>query len=222
MRQHRHGAVGEVDAGPAQPGFGVECRPWPHIPAHIGDVDLKLGVAVREFTHQHGIVEVARCLAIDGDDGQAAKVFAYIEVFGGQGSDGLLRLLGGFGQHCRWKRMRQMVLANNDLDIDAEGIRRTKHLDQASARRPAGRGETRNLDIDRQTFERPLRINIAAAILAVAVAFLVVIPEGNLLLAPATTPFQGLLPRLFPQHSVGRIDRRSHNLRAPQESQSSR
>ena len=76
LRQHGNGAVGKVDAGAAQARFEVEIGAGAHIFGHIGDVHLQLVAAVGALGHQHRIVEVARRFAVDGDDGQAAKIAA--------------------------------------------------------------------------------------------------------------------------------------------------
>ena len=39
-RQHRHGAIGEIDAGAAQPGFLIERRIGRDIVGYIGNVYL--------------------------------------------------------------------------------------------------------------------------------------------------------------------------------------
>ncbi len=74
-RQHRHRAIRKIDAGAAQEGFFVDrADPGCHVMADIGDVDLQRIIAVRQAIHPDGIVEIARGLAIDGDDVEGAKI----------------------------------------------------------------------------------------------------------------------------------------------------
>ena len=81
LRQHGNGAIGEVDAGSAQARFEVEIGAGAHVLGHVGDVHLQLvAAAVGAFGHQDCIVEVARGLAVDGDDGQSAKIPAALRL----------------------------------------------------------------------------------------------------------------------------------------------
>ena len=74
LRQHGDGAIGEVDAGAAQTGFEIEGGAGLDVFGHVGDVDLELVAAVGAIGDENGVVEVAGGLAVDGDDGQLAKV----------------------------------------------------------------------------------------------------------------------------------------------------
>ena len=47
-----------------------------------------------------------------------------------------------------------MVLADDDLDIDAEGVGRAEHLDDAASGWASGRRKAGDLDVDGQAFER--------------------------------------------------------------------
>ena len=80
--EHGDGAVGEVDGGAAEAGFEVERGAGADVVADVGDVDLELGVAVGQRRNEDGVVEVAGGLAVDGDDGEAAEVFAAGEFTG--------------------------------------------------------------------------------------------------------------------------------------------
>ena len=67
-RQHRHGAIREIDAGAAQQRFAVDRRSGPHVVADVGDMDVQRVVAVRQPVDPDGVIEIARGLAVDGDD----------------------------------------------------------------------------------------------------------------------------------------------------------
>src|ERR1035438_3603387 len=74
--QHGHGAVGEVDAGATQTGLDVDGRAGAHVVADVGDVHVEGVVSVGQAVHPHGVVEIARRLAIDGDHVHAAEIAA--------------------------------------------------------------------------------------------------------------------------------------------------
>ena len=115
-RQHRDGAVGEVDAGAAQAGLGVDGRCRAHVVADVGDVDVQRVVAVGELVDPDGVVEVAGGLAVDGDDRHLAEVAAAFEFLrGDHDGDGL-----GLLDHLGREAMRQVVLADDDFDVDSE------------------------------------------------------------------------------------------------------
>ena len=108
---------GKVDAGAAQPRFRVDGRAGAHVVADVGDVDVQRVVAVRQAVHPDGVVEIARGFAVDGDDGHVAEIAAAFELRrGDRGRDRpapARRTSGG-------KLVRQVVLADDDLDVDAE------------------------------------------------------------------------------------------------------
>ncbi len=54
--------------------------------------------------------------------------------------------------------MWNVVLTDDDLNIDAEGVGRSKHFDHAATRGAAWRGEAGDLDINGKAFEGRARI----------------------------------------------------------------
>src|ERR1019366_624149 len=127
-RQHGNGAVGEIDAVAAQTGFLIERRVGRYVLGDVGDVDLQFVVAVLELPDVDGVVEIARGFAVDGDDGKLAVVAAVSQCVGGNvGCDGL-----GFFDHLRREAMRQVKLADHDLDVDAEIFFFAENFDHAS------------------------------------------------------------------------------------------
>ena len=91
--------------------------------ADICNVDLQLPIAIRQRSNQHRVIEVARRLAIDRDDLQPAKISSLPQFLRVQGVHSLCSRSRSFRQYIRRKYMRQMVLANDDLDIHAKRIR---------------------------------------------------------------------------------------------------
>src|SRR5258708_1694771 len=55
IRQHGHGAIGEVDAGAAQARLGIDGRAGTHVVADVRDVDVQRIVAVGQTIYPDGI-----------------------------------------------------------------------------------------------------------------------------------------------------------------------
>ncbi len=96
----------------------------------VGDMHLQLEVAVRGAADGDRVVEVARGLAIDGDNGQRAVVAAMAQLRGRDHRIEALRLL----QDLDREAMRQMELANDDLDIHAEVVFVAEDFDDTPSR----------------------------------------------------------------------------------------
>src|SRR3954447_340282 len=79
-RQHGHGAIGEVDAGTAQQGVLVNGRSGLNVVADVRNMDLQREMAIGPLFDPDGIVEIARGLAVDGDNIQMAEVAAPTEL----------------------------------------------------------------------------------------------------------------------------------------------
>src|SRR5262249_9519369 len=129
-RQRGGGAGGEVERGGARAGLLVDGGAVFHVVGHIGNVDLQLIVAVIEPADEHGIVEVAGGLAVNGDDGQVAEVAA---PGGLLVRDDRVDFLG-FLQHLHGKDVRDMVFADDHLHVNAEIVFIAEDLSHAAAR----------------------------------------------------------------------------------------
>ena len=79
-RKHGHGAIGKIDAGAAQAGFLIERRIRSNVVGHVGDVHLQLEVSILQMLHDHGVIEIARGLSIDSDNGQGAEVAPFVQL----------------------------------------------------------------------------------------------------------------------------------------------
>src|SRR5271165_2580581 len=117
--------------------------------SYVGDVHLQLEVAVGHAAHADGVVEIARGLAVDGDDGQRAIIATVAQLGRRDERLELLRLL----QHLDGKFMWQVVLADDDLDIHAEVVFIAEDLDDAAARVLRRRRPIGDLDVNHQAFE---------------------------------------------------------------------
>src|SRR6185503_6210681 len=108
-------AIRKVDTGAAQARLDVDGCARTNVVADVRDVDVQGIVAVGELIHPDRVVEIASGFPIDGDDRHVAKVAAAAQFGIGNRLGNGLRLLDYFGREL----VRQVVFANNDLDIDA-------------------------------------------------------------------------------------------------------
>src|SRR6266850_6818054 len=92
----------------------------------------------------HSVVEVAGRFAVDGDDWQVAVVAAMLEFARGDDALNGLRLV----DYRRRKAMRQVELADHDLDIHSEIVLFAENLDDTTARILRSRRPVGDLDVD--------------------------------------------------------------------------
>src|ERR1035437_2081550 len=142
--QHGDGAIREVNAGAAQLGFQIDGRSGAHIVAGVGAVDVQGEVAVREATDPDGVVEIACRLAIDDHDRHVAEVAAPLDVGLGDPSGHRLRLLDDLGREL----VGQVVLADDDLHVDAKIVGVAEDFDHAADRGRAALGILQHFDVD--------------------------------------------------------------------------
>ena len=116
FREHGDGAVDEIDGVAAETGFAIDGRFRVHIMGDVGDVNLEEPSAVFAAFDVDRIVEIAGGFAVNGHDRKFAEVVAAGAVGLRDGTSGLLRVV----DHFRREIVRQMVLANDDLGVDAE------------------------------------------------------------------------------------------------------
>src|ERR1700719_2890047 len=74
--KHGDGAVGKIDGGAAQASFVIEGAFGSHVVGAVGDVHLKMPAAVGLTLDVNSVVEIAGGFAVDGDDGEVAKILA--------------------------------------------------------------------------------------------------------------------------------------------------
>ena len=117
--------------------------------ADVGDVDVQGVVAVGEVVHPDGVVEVAGGFAVDGDDVEGAEVAAGGDFVGGD--DGAHRL--GLLEHLGGEAVRQVVLADDDFDVDAEVASRPRISMTRPVVVPSPLGEVDDLDVDDHAVE---------------------------------------------------------------------
>jgi len=148
-RQHGHGAVGEINAGAAQPRFLIERGLRRNVLGHIGNVNLQLEVAIIEMADEDGVIEVTRGFAVNGNDGQIAKVAAASKFRAGDD----LRDVLGFFQSRRRKMVRQVKLADHDFYVNPKIVRFAQNLNYAAARALRGRGPISYFCVNHQAFK---------------------------------------------------------------------
>ena len=154
-RQHGNRAVGEVNGRAAQTRLEIDSRSLTHIMRNVGDVHLQLEVACRQPAHRHSIIEIACRLPIDSNNGQCTVIMPMRQLLRRQRSLESFCLL----QYLYRKLVRQVVLANNDLNIHAKIVRIAEYLHYSPGRSLCRRRPTRDLDIHHE----PLEIVIFAA-----------------------------------------------------------
>ncbi len=169
--------------------------------AHIRNVHLQFRVAVFKRQDDHGIVEVPRRLAINGHNGQIAKVLAPDQFSAIGRLDGLPGALLCLCQYVRRKRVGDPVLPDDDLHIHAKRIWRPKNLQQTPDCRPSGLGKTGDLNLHGQALEWP------ALIALLHTANLSLFGRRRVVRKPGSTR-----QCLFPQCSVRRRRPLGHNL----------
>ncbi len=96
--------------------------------AYIGDVDVQRIIPIGQTIYPDGVIEIARRLAIDGDDGHVAEIAPSFQLGGGDGVRNGLSLLQHFGREL----MRQVMLADDDFDIHSEIAGAAQNLDHAA------------------------------------------------------------------------------------------
>src|SRR5439155_5249919 len=115
-----------------------------NIVGDVGDVNLQVPAAVGTMLDVNGVVEIARGFSIDGDDGQVAEIFAASTL---RFADGLCATLGFIKNFCG-EDVREMMLANDDLGVDAEIAGTAENFDDAAGRRCASVRITEQLHVD--------------------------------------------------------------------------
>src|SRR5262249_36521054 len=149
LGEHGDGAIGKIDRRATKTRFVVESSGGAHVMRDVRDVHLQVpaGKAARlcgQAFDIHGVVKVARGFSVDGDDGQAAEVFAAGAVDFADGHRAALCLLRDFGGEV----MRKMVLANDDLGVHAEIAGASENFDDATGGRGAAARKPGKLNVD--------------------------------------------------------------------------
>ena len=123
LGEHRQHGAGKVDAGAAAQAFAIERTARPHVVGHVGDGDHQ-AVAGAHARDVDGVVEVARVLAVDGDERQRAQIAAADDVLGAHVRGHVLR--------CEQGRRIELVGEAGSVrrgeDLEAWIAARAEHL----------------------------------------------------------------------------------------------
>ena len=137
LGQHRDDAAREVDRGGTLVGVFVDRLARLHVVADVGDghqqppaLEQRLAAAALEGLAVDGVVEVARVLAVDGDERHVAEVDALLAV----GRPDALGQRRGLRQRLGAEAVRHLVLAHRDLDLHAGVVDLAQHLGHATHR----------------------------------------------------------------------------------------
>ncbi len=131
LRQHGDHAARKVDAGRTVVGIDVDGIAVLHIVAYIGNRHQQapaLGAADFGGFAVHGIVKVARILAVDGDQRDIGQVDAGLAV----GQAYLVGQLLGQRQALVRELMGHAIFAHRNLDFHAGVVDLAQHLDHAA------------------------------------------------------------------------------------------
>jgi hypothetical protein len=82
---------------------------------NVGDVDSNLHVAIGEFAEGDGVIEIAGCVRVDGDDEFTSEIFPADRAIGE--FDGGKRF--GFGEGFGGESGGKVKFPNDGEDIDA-------------------------------------------------------------------------------------------------------
>ena len=143
LGQHRNDAVGEVNAVAPLVGFDIEWRAGLHVVRDIRDVDGQMPSVPRGFNRDR-VVKVASVVRVDRDDQPSAAVLA--SARGGRrhrvAED--FRRLG----HSLGEGAREIVFADDRLDVDAGPVGRSEDLDDFALGVDVPRGPFAQFDHD--------------------------------------------------------------------------
>ena len=131
LGQHGDHAARKVHAGGAVVGIDVDGAAGLHVVAHVGNGHQQapaLAAAHLGGLAIHGIVEVARILAVDGDQGHVGQVHTELLVLRAH----LVGQCLGLGQALGRELMRHAVLAHGDLDLHARVVHLAQHFGDAA------------------------------------------------------------------------------------------
>ena len=138
--KHVNCAIGKVHRRRTLVGFLVERAVFRHVVRDVGDVHAQPVVAVLQPLDRDGVVEVARVLAVDGDRHPGPEVRPAGEVALADLGSELARL----GDGLLAVRVRDAVLADDDLGVDAGGIDVADDLDDLADRSARSRRPSRD------------------------------------------------------------------------------
>ena len=147
FRQHGNHAAREVHGRAAFERVDIERVVRLHVMADVGNGDDQaeaVGAAHLDGFAIHGIVEVARILAVDGDERHVAQVDTVFQVGGTHFEWQLFRLLQGSGG----KDVRHVEFTYSNLDFHAGVIQGAQHFDDLADGLLEAHGLLRQLDAD--------------------------------------------------------------------------
>src|ERR1700683_448098 len=149
LGKHRDGAQRKVDGCGAEVRFVVEGRAARNVIGDIGNMDLKLESSAGQFGNANGVVEIARCFAVNRHDRQSAKVASSAYI----GITHLLRNGARFGESFVRENVRKVMLADDDFGIHAHIAGAADDFSDAADWRKAFFGKARELDVNDSAVE---------------------------------------------------------------------
>ena len=118
LGQHRHDAVGEIDAVAARPRFAVELGAGADVETDVGDGDDRVPAALLSLVVRRGpdgVVMVAGIGGVDGDDRQMSQVLALAELLLGDTrcASSIASCRNSWRRPCLWMAIRLKLRGAN-------------------------------------------------------------------------------------------------------------
>ena len=124
--------------------------------SHVGDMDLQFKSAASARGNEDRIVEILRRFTVNGDNRKIAKIPPTGDVFTANFLRRRTRLLLNFCAESMW----QMMLANDNLDVDAHFAVAAQNFDHSSGGRGAAARIARDFHVHNRSVQfwqaRPL------------------------------------------------------------------
>ena len=117
--------------------------------ADIGDMDMQREIPVGQAFDPHGIIVIAGCLAVDGDDVVLTEVLAALNLLLGN----FRRNGGGLLQNGRRKFVGDVELPDGDFNIDSKVVRMAENLNDSPDRMSSVVGKLKNFHVDDEAVE---------------------------------------------------------------------
>ena len=148
-RKHGHGAIGKINTGAAQASFLIERRVRRDVVGDVGNVHLKLKVAVFQLadaTASSKSRAVSPSIVTIGNERKSRRLRA--SAAGMMGSASCASC-----ENRRREAMRQVKLADDDFHIRAEIVFVAENFDDAPAGILGGGGPVGDLDVHHYIFQ---------------------------------------------------------------------
>ena len=159
LREHRNGAVGEIDARAALIRFLIQRAPFVDVIIHVRDMHAEPIIAVVEAFERDRVVEIPRVFAVNRENAVVAQIEPFGEFFVGNFVGKGVCLM-----QRRWRKFsRKMVRVNDNLLVNSRCHGFAENLDDFAVGIAVAFVMPENLrhdDLMRLRAQRVFRVNI--------------------------------------------------------------